>query len=90
MNDKTRHWTVVIPTKEERYLSRLPRRERQRLIDALETLQAKDTLFGHVKKLHGRPELSLRVGPFRVLMRPDEESRILVVVGIGSRGDVYK
>jgi mRNA interferase RelE/StbE len=90
MNDKTRRWTVVIPTREERYLSRLPRRERERVVEALDRLQGNDTFSGHVKRLHGRPEWSLRVGPFRVLLRPDEQNRILVVVAIGSRGDVYK
>ena len=43
-----------------------------------------------VRPLRGRAELRLRVGNRRVLLMRDDPARVIDVVAIGSRGDVYK
>jgi mRNA interferase RelE/StbE len=82
-------WRLVLLRPARNYLQRLPVRDRDSILDALEAL-VKDPGAAPVKKLKGRPEWSLRVGPWRVLLMPDPLNRVLVVTLIGPRGDVYK
>jgi mRNA interferase RelE/StbE len=82
-------WRVVLLRPARRYLERLPRRERERILDALDKLQ-QDPTRASVKPLEGRPEWSLRVGGRRVLLRVDRTTRLFVVTEIGPRGDIYK
>ena len=42
----------------------------------------------NVKALQGSPFIRLRVGDWRVIM--DDQARVLFVIKIGARGDVYK
>lgn len=41
-----------------------------------------------VKALAGSPYIRLRVGDWRVIM--DDQGNVLLVLEIGSRGDIYK
>jgi len=82
-------WRVVLLRPARRYLERLPRPDQERILDALEALQA-DPCSAPVKPLKGRPEWSLRIGGFRAVLRVDRENRLLVVTLIGPRGDAYK
>ncbi|MEF3697285.1 type II toxin-antitoxin system RelE family toxin [Desulfolutivibrio sp.] len=83
-------WSVIIQEKEKRYLSRLPRKERERLLDALSAMQF-DPFAGDVARLKGSFEgWRLRVGRWRVLFVVDQKNKVVVVAGLGPRGDVYK
>lgn len=83
-------WTVVIPSKEQRYIESLPGKECNRIMDALEEMEI-DPLSGDVTPLRGNLDgWRRRVGRWRILFRLDQERRKVVIVGIGARGDVYK
>lgn len=83
-------WTVVIPSKEQRYIEKLPGKECNRILDALEEMEL-DPLSGDVVVLHGNLSgWRRRVGRWRILFRLDHERSKVVIVGIGARGDVYK
>lgn len=82
-------WAVIVPPKVERAIARLPRPEREHLLQAVRQL-TRGPFGPHVKRLAGRPEWRLRVGNRRVLFRVDEQARVVVVTRIGPRGDVYK
>ena len=82
-------WTVILLREARRYLDRLPRTEHERVLDALARLEH-DPFGTGLKPLQRRPEWSLRVGEYRVLVRIEREARRLVVTRIGPRGDVYK
>lgn len=90
MRERTNPWVVLLPDQEARYLSRLPRSVRERLLQALARLESADPFASDMKQLHGRKEWRLRVGNHRILLRVDREKKVLTVVGIGVRGDVYK
>jgi mRNA-degrading endonuclease RelE of RelBE toxin-antitoxin system len=62
---------------------------RTRVLKALERARG-DPLRG--KKLRGELEglFSLRVGQVRVVYEVDPDEKVIVVHGIGPRGDVYK
>ena len=67
-------------------LKRLPRQERERLLDAIATLPA-----GDVRPLQGLPgEWRLRVGDWRVRFRRDDDGRVMDVVLVAARGSAYK
>ena len=89
MTGKTEQWTIILQSREMRYLASLPRAERERILAALERLES-DPYAGDMKPMAVRSDWRLRVGRWRVLIRKDEEQRNLAVVGIGPRGDVYK
>lgn len=43
-----------------------------------------------VTPLRGRPGFRLRVGPWRIIFEQDEETRVIDILRIGPRGDIYK
>lgn len=83
-------WNVIIQDREKRYLAKLPRRERERILDGLLGLAA-DPFVGDVAKLKGSlGGYRLRVGRWRIIFAVDGEARAVIIAGIGPRGDVYK
>lgn len=82
-------WQLYIAKRAEKYLKNLPDKERILLIKAIDLL-ANNPYKNDVKKLKGRPEWSLRVGNKRILLRVDAKVRAIIIVAIGSRGDIYK
>lgn len=49
-----------------------------------------NALAGNVKKLQGRDGYRLRVGDYRVIYMIDNGALLIIIVRIGSRGDVYE
>lgn len=82
-------WRVLIAPQAEKAMKRLPAHEQARFRVAIDRLAAGPHQVS-VKRLRGRPEWSLRVGGRRALLRVDHQARVIVVVAIGPRGDVYK
>lgn len=81
---------VVIQRSARRYLDKLPPVDRERILDALQTLGTGDFANIDVLPLKGRPGWRLRVGGYRVLFLISIEKEIYLVTDIGSRGDIYK
>jgi len=83
-------WTVnYIPTA-YRALKKLPKEEARRIISKIEAL-TKNPYPHSSKKLGGKYELwRLRAGNYRIVYRPDEESKEILIVKIAHRKDVYK
>ena len=82
-------WRVELSDPAQKDIARIPRPERERILDALSAL-AEDPYQQQVRRLVGRPEWRLRVGDRRALLQVDERNRVIVVTAIGPRGDVYK
>ena len=62
-------------------------RMRKRLDRIAEDLYA---LYSNITKLQNRPGYRLRVGDWRLIYEIQEEVLIILVIKIGSRGDIYR
>ncbi len=83
-------WQVILLRPAERYVARLPRPERERVLLALRALQ-EDPFRADVVPLQGEgPDAwRLRIGRYRARLRLDRDRRRIVVTAIGPRGDFY-
>jgi len=82
-------YDVLLGRDAAKTLERLSPAMRARIIKALERARG-DPL--RAKRLRGELEgmFSLRIGQVRVVYEVDPEARLIVVHGIGPRGDIYK
>ena len=70
-----------------KFLKRQNPSTQQRIMDAIHKLPHE----GDIKPMQGWPGYyRLRVGKYRVIYTVDNGRLVVVVVGAGSRGDVYK
>ncbi len=83
------HWRYTIQKPAVRYLKRLPPKDRERIVEALDLL-IEDPRSVDLKPLKGAPGLRLRVGSYRILMLVDKAEKLFVITAIGPRGDIYK
>lgn len=58
--------------------------QRKRLLSAIYRLP-----FGDVKKMKGNEFYRLRVGDIRVIFTKSDAELVILVIGIGSRGQIY-
>jgi mRNA interferase RelE/StbE len=75
----------------DKSLRRLPRDVAERIRSRLDDLAA-NPYAEHldVTKLHNRPGYRLRVGGWRVIYEIENDELIILVLRIGSRGEVYR
>ena len=82
-------YDVLLGKAAAKVLERMTPGTRTRIIGALERARVEPL---KAKRLRGELEglFSLRIGQVRVVYEVDPEERVIVVHGIGLRGDVYK
>ena len=74
-----------------KFLTRMPRGERQRVTGALSRLaRDPDEPALDVKPLEGREGYRLRVGRWRVLFRRQDDDLVILVMDVGARGGIYQ
>jgi len=79
-------WRLVVTATARKALQRLSRPDRERISRAVDRLPA-----GDVKPLVGLPdEWRLRVGDWRIRYRRDDIERVLIILVVAPRGDIYK
>lgn len=76
-----------------KYLKGLQKPQRNLILEAIEKLTHKPA-EGDIKKMSGYKDgrYRLRVGKYRIIYKyiTDTEIEILMIMDIGSRGDIYK
>ena len=82
------HWKITISPEMVKRMEKIPNPERRRLLSAIDALHS--GLSGDIRPLRGREEWRLRVGGWRILMNINEDKREILLLSVGSRGDVYK
>lgn len=82
-------YTVYILRRAQKALARLPKRDYERVRDAIRALGAEPRPPG-ARKLTDRPGWRIRVGVYRILYDIDDAVLIVTVLDIGHRSDVYR
>jgi len=83
-------YDVILAPPAEKSLDRLPRKQRVRILDALEELRDDPRPPG-VKKLKGADNLwRFRVGDYRVVYTIRDDELVVLVVRVAHRKDVYR
>ena len=80
---------IIFARTAERELARLSSDAQLRIGRAIRSLED-DPISASTKRLKGRREFRLRVGDYHVLYRLEHENRVLTIVAIGHRRDVYR
>ncbi len=70
-------------------LETVPRKDRRRIVQKIGGLASEPRPSG-AEKLSGHDKYRLRQGDYRVLYSVADQDRIVVVVKIGHRGEVYR
>lgn len=81
-------WVSELSRSAERQLARLPRREQERIVRAIDDLEA-DPLAGDMRPLRGRHQgrYRKRVGRYRVIFRLRHDERIVEISAILPRDE---
>jgi len=78
-------WRVQLADRARRELERLPRRDRQRILGALASMQ-QDPFSGDIARLHGQPlTWRRRVGSYRIFFDIHREARLIDILEIARR-----
>lgn len=75
-----------------KYYQKCDNKTKELLNQCFEDLKENPLIGPNTKRLHGELEglYRYRVASLRVVYRVEEEKIIVVIVAIGSRGDIYK
>ena len=80
-------YKIIIKKKAKKFIDRLPKNERVRIVRAIEMLPNGED----IKKLKGHNDLMrLRVGDYRIIYTVDNGELIVYIIDADNRGEVYK
>ena len=82
-------YKICILRRAQKELSRIPNRSFERIKESIIRL-GEDPLPRDCKKLTGRDGWRIRVGDYRVIYEVDSGERVVTVLHIGHRRDVYR
>lgn len=72
-------------------IQKMPRPQAQKLVSELEAMAHNPHAYqGDWKPMKGAPYWRLRQGSYRAICSIDDGQLVLLVLKVGSRGDVYK
>lgn len=79
-------YKIVIERPAEKFIVKLPRPEKERVLRAIAKLPNE----GDIKKLKGHTDLlRLRVGDYRIIYTVDHGELIVMVIDADNRGQIY-
>jgi mRNA interferase RelE/StbE len=82
-------YTITILRRAQKELSDLPQEPYVRVRNAIRKLAEEPTPHDS-KKLTGRIAWRIRIGSYRVIYEIDDPSRVVTIMHIGHRRDVYR
>jgi mRNA interferase RelE/StbE len=85
-----RPWDVQLTAPARRQLDRLPISVAAAVIETLGAIAGNPRRLGKPLRFELEGYLSARRGPYRIVYRIDDETRIVVVITVAHRADVYR
>jgi len=82
-------YEVRVDARVEREIRRVPAKDAERILDAIESLALNPHPPGSRKLVH-QPGWRTRIGQYRVLYHIDEDNRVVTVYRAGHRREVYR
>ena len=80
-------YRIIVKKPAKKFIDRLPKNEKQRIVDAIERLPKGED----IKPLKGHPGLlRLRVGEYRIIYSVDNDVLTVYVLDAGNRGEIYR
>ena len=86
---RARRYSVRIKRSAEKEMDRIPKRTFDRLAAAITALESNPRPAASTK-LRGIDEYRLRVGSYRILYTIDDKKRVIEIVAVGHRREVYR
>ncbi|MFC7394615.1 type II toxin-antitoxin system RelE family toxin [Scopulibacillus cellulosilyticus] len=83
-------YAMKIEKSAAKFIKRLDKSTRGRIIDALLEIQETPYTASNVKKLTNGNRFRKRVGDYRIIYRVYDDELIVSVIKVGNRGDIYK
>lgn len=79
-------YRIIIKKKAKKFIDKLPKNERIRVVKAIEQLPNGED----IKKLKGHSDLfRLRIGDYRIIYAVDNGELVVYVIDVGNRGEIY-
>ena len=79
-------YKIIIKKKAKKFIDKLPKNEKIRVVRAIEMLPDGED----IKKLKGYGDLlRLRIGAYRIIYTVDHGELIVYVIDAGNRGEIY-
>ncbi|MHB8471025.1 MAG: type II toxin-antitoxin system RelE family toxin [Gaiellaceae bacterium] len=85
-----RSWRLVVAAPAARGLERLSAKAAAAVIESLPAIATEPRRVGKPLRVELEGRWSARRGPYRVIYRIDEGERVVTVVAVGHRADVYR
>lgn len=85
-----RSWRLVVAGPAVRDLERLPEKAAGAVLASFQAIAGNPQRVGKPLRFELDGVWSARRGPYRVLYRIDEAERLVIVIAIGHRADVYR
>jgi mRNA interferase RelE/StbE len=82
-------YRLLIKPSAVKELEALPAKDRRRIVPRIEGLASEPRPHG-CEKLSGLEQYRVRQGGYRVVYGVDDDARVVIVVKIGHRRDVYR
>ncbi len=82
-------YSIVLPRRVQRAIGALQPAEGRRVIAAIGTLSHNPRPSGCIK-LRNRPGWRIRVGNYRVVYEIDDDQRVVTILDVDHRRDVYR
>jgi len=82
-------FSIELTSSAEKELRKLQNNTKNRVINSIKSLSG-NPRPSHSKKLVDSPFYRIRIGNFRVIYRIYDRERIVIIMSIGHRKDVYK
>lgn len=86
----SRPWRVVVAGPAARDLERLPQKAAAAVVESFEAIAVDPRRVGKPLRLELEGLWTARRGPYRVIYRIEDDARVVTVVAVGHRADVYR